>query len=366
MNGYFPPNNGFEFSAEAIAGAVRQKRLLSMEIEFSRRCNFRCPYCYVPWKEQFEDELSLEEIRDVILQARNLGAGKIIVLGGEPSIYPHLPDLIRFMRDNGLMVEMFTNGSGVSDDLVRILYEQQVRVVLKMNSLDEGLQNRLSGNRQAFRIIHTALSRLRAVGYPSKDHFLAVSSIICRQNIAELPNLWRWLREQSIVPYFEIITPQANAILNEWLFVAPPELERFFRTISDMDRRLFGQTWEIQPPLVGNKCMRHQFSCLVTAKGDVQPCVGITISLGNVRSGSLAEILAGSTLLQDLRNYRRTIKGPCGTCDRAHECYGCRGAAFQITGDYLASDPLCWRNYQVDHPLACGERAASGYPPGVR
>ena len=270
------------------------------------------------------------------------------------------------MRANGLVVEMFTNGSGVSDDLAELLSAQKVRVVLKMNSLDKALQNRLSGHAQAFRIIHTALSRLKAAGYPSEDHFLAVSSIVCRQNSAELPRLWRWLREQSISPYFEIITPQANANDNEWLYVAPPELEKFFRTIADLDHRLFGRTWEIQPPLVGNKCMRHQFSCLVTAKGEVQPCVGISLSLGNIRSRPLAEILAGSQVLQDLKNYRQTIKGPCGACDRAQECYGCRGAAFQITGDYLASDPLCWRNYRPDLPLRCGSPAPAGGPPDVR
>jgi radical SAM protein with 4Fe4S-binding SPASM domain len=345
---------------------VLHNRLLSMEIELSQRCNFRCPYCYVPLQNHFEDELSPDEIRGVILQAKALGARKIIVLGGEPSIYPHTPEMIRFMRANDLEVEMFTNGSGVSDDLARLLYDQKVRVVLKMNSLDEALQNRLSGHAQAFRIIQTALSRLKAAGYPSRDHFLAVSSVICRQNIAELPGLWRWLREQGIVPYFEIITPQANANVNEWLHVPPPRLETFFRTIADLDHRLFGRTWQIQPPLVGNKCMRHQFSCLVTAKGEVQPCVGITLSLGNVRSRPLAEILAGSKVLKDLKNYRRTIKGPCGTCDRADECYGCRGAAFQITGDYLASDPLCWRNYRPENPPGCRSRAANDSPRGVR
>ncbi len=366
MNRYSAPDMGLEFSPEAIAHAVRCNRLLSMEIEFSKSCNFRCPYCYVPHEKQLEDELSLEEIRAVILQAKALGAGKIIVLGGEPSIYPHTPELIRFMRTNGLAVEMFTNGSGVSDDLAGILYEQKVRVVLKMNSFDEALQNRLSGHAQAFRIIHAALSSLKAAGYPSENHFLAVSSIICRQNIAELPHIWQWLREQNIVPYFEIITPQANAGVNEWLHVAPPQLEKFFRAIADLDERLFGRKWEIQPPLVGNKCMRHQFSCLVTAKGDVQPCVGITLSLGNIRSRPLADILAGSQVLQDLKDYRKTIKGPCGDCDRARECYGCRGAAFQITGDYLASDPLCWRHYRPHKPLAGGPANPAGGLPACR
>ncbi|MGC9194430.1 MAG: radical SAM/SPASM domain-containing protein [Syntrophobacteraceae bacterium] len=360
------PNRGFEFSREAIALAISSNQLLSIEIEFSKRCNFRCPYCYVPHEHQLKDELGIEEIKSVILQAKALGAGKIIVLGGEPSIYQDTPELIRFMRANDLVVEMFTNGSGISDDMAELLYKENVRVVLKMNSFDEALQNQLSGHTQAFQIIRTALSRLRRAGYPSRDHFLAVSSIICRQNIAELPRMWQWLCEQSIVPYFEIITPQANACMNEWLYVRPPELEKLFGTIADLDQRLFGRTWQIQPPLVGNKCMRHQFSCLVTAQGDVQPCVGITLSMGNIRLRALADILAESQVLRNLKNYRKTIKGPCGKCDRANECYGCRGAAFQITGDYLASDPLCWRNCQPDQTLqfATGTAADDGPPDG--
>lgn len=346
VNRHPAPANSFEFSPQAIAEAVRRGRLLTMEIEFSLRCNFRCPYCYVPTKEQLQDELSIEEIRAAILQAKALGAGKIIILGGEPSIYPHTPELIGFMRENGLTVEMFTNGSGISEAFAAMLHGHGVRVVLKMNAFDAELQNRLSGHADAYRIIHAALSRLKAAGYPSAEHFLAVSSVICRQNIADLPRLWQWAREQQIAPYFEIITPQAHALDNGWLNVAPPELEQFFRTIAALDRRLFGRTWEIQPPLVGGQCMRHQFSCLVTARGEVMPCVGVTLSLGNLRRQPLAEILSQSQVLKDLKNYRRTIKGGCRTCDRAEVCYGCRGAAFQITGDYLAADPLCWRNYR--------------------
>ena len=58
----------------------------------------------------------------------------------------------------------------------------------------------------------------------------------------------------------------------------------------------------------------------------------------------LADILRDSDVIQNLKRHRETIKGPCRECDRAAECYGCRGAAFQMTGDYLASDPLCWNN----------------------
>ena len=333
-----------EFTEQEIREAVAADRLLSMEIEFSRICNFRCSYCYVPDRSECLNELSREEIKDVILQAKALGARKIIILGGEPSIYPHLVEMLRFLGREGLEIEMFTNGSGINTDLAAVLAEEKVRVVLKLNSRDEATQDRLAGKKGAFQIINTALATLRQAGYPAADQFLAISTVICRQNIAELPALWQGVREENIEPYFEVITPQANALDNIWLSVDSGELKELFTGLSAMDRERFGRDWEPQPPLVGNKCMRHQVSCVVTATGDVTPCVGVTIALDNIRNNKLAHILKHSEVINNLKNYRNMIKGVCRTCEKAEECYGCRGAAYQMTGDYLASDPTCWRN----------------------
>ena len=238
---------------------------------------------------------------------------------------------------------MFTNGSGITPELATILAQERVRVVMKMNSRTPEEQDRLAGKKGAFAIIEAALSHLRQAGYPSERLFLAVSTIICRQNIEELPQLWQWLREQNIEPYFEILTPQANALENSWLEVGGAELKTLFQQLAALDRARFGRHWEPQPPLVGNRCMRHQVSCVVTANGQVMPCVGVTIPLGSIREGRLADILQHQ-VINDLKNYREMIKGPCATCEKSSECYGCRGAAFQLTGDYLASDPTCWRN----------------------
>ena len=49
-------------------------------------------------------------------------------------------------------------------------------------------------------------------------------------------------------------------------------------------------------------------------------------------------------MLNVLRNVRSHIKGACAQCDLLPDCYGCRGLAYHVTGDFLASDPLCWRN----------------------
>ncbi len=337
-------NPTIEFEHADIEHAMQNKELLSMEIELSLRCNFRCPYCYVPDKETLQNELSLAELCDVIDQAHSLGARKIILLGGEPMLYPYLFDIIEYIAERNMDIEMFTNGFGITTGIAQRLFKYKVSVALKMNTFDEKKQDELAGHNGAFTIIQDAFRNLCTAGYPSENPFLAVSTIICKQNIDELAGLWQWLRDQDVLPYFEMITPQGDALEHDDMNPPLEDVEDLFRQIEKIDREKYGIKWDAQPPLVGSKCLRHLFSCLVTSQGDVNPCVGVTIPVGNIRDKPLKEILAESEVINNLRKHTVNIKGPCGNCDKASDCYGCRGAAYNLTGDYLASDPLCWEH----------------------
>ncbi len=101
------------------------------------------------------------------------------------------------------------------------------------------------------------------------------------------------------------------------------------------------------PPL----CTRHHFSCVVTSYGYVLPCPGLHIPLGNVLYQKLSDILKDSEILCDLKDGTGRIKGPCRICENARTCSGCRGRAYRITGDYLASDPMCIKNESVKHEI---------------
>jgi len=359
----YEPISGFEFSPEEIRAAVARRGLLSIEIEFSRKCNFQCPYCYVVEDGRTEGEMSGDEIRDVLRQAHELGAKKIVILGGEPMIYPQLREMVARIRQLDMDIELFTNGSNMSAETARFLLDHRVKVVLKMNTRKPWLQDKLSGCAGAHDVIQSAYDNLRAAGYPSPDGLMGVSTIICRDNVEELTGFWKWLREEGVEPYFEMVTPQGNAPSNAWLDVPIETVQKIFGKIAEIDREQFGIEWAPQPPLVGTRCLRHQFSCLVNARGDVLPCVGVTIPVGNVRRQPLADILRDSEVIQDLREYRTTIKGPCAGCEKAVECYGCRGTAYQLTGDYLASDPTCWRNAAKQGEIESLPLEADGFVP---
>ena len=55
----------------------------------------------------------------------------------------------------------------------------------------------------------------------------------------------------------------------------------------------------------------------------------------------LEEIWKGSPVLQELRDVER-LKGKCGTCRYTDVCGGCRARAYEVLGDALEVDPICW------------------------
>ncbi len=334
---------GLEFSPDEIADCKTNRGLLSMELELSRACNLRCTYCYASSGVALAQELSLHEITSVIDQAAALGARKIIIIGGgEPLLYPHLLTVIDYIRGKNMMADLFTNATLIDHKMAAALYQRQVAISMKMNSRKEEVQDALAAKVGTFKAIEKGLAALLAAGYPDERHPLGIETIICQQNYDELPDLWRWARRQDIIPYFEVLTSQGRALAHTDLDVPPPALKKLFEQLAEIDKKEFGQSWTPRPPLAGSHCARHEYSCTITATGDVQPCPGVSISTGNIREQPLAAILRTSTVIQDLRNIRQTIKGQCGRCDHGEFCYGCRGNAFQVTGDHLAADPTCW------------------------
>ena len=335
--------HGLDFTEEQIEETLERGGLLSVELEFSRRCNLRCVYCYSEAGEVLKDELNLTEIKDVIDQAVDLGARKIILLGGgEPLMYEGLQDVIAYIKGKGLEQTIFTNGLLVTEQLARFLFENDVSVVVKHNSFKQRVQDSLGGVEGAYKKIQKALTHLLKAGYPKGVSQLGIQTVIVRQNIKEIPSMWKWARNMGIIPYFEIITMQGRAKQHPEIMVPTGELQSVFDELREIDLKEFGIKWSAHPTIASFTCKRHFYSCLVNSQGYVQPCTGIDLFIGNVREERLADILHNSRVIQDLRSIRTKIEGACKSCEFTSDCYGCRGNAYQLTGNYLASDPECW------------------------
>lgn len=79
---------------------------------FTSGCNFRCGFCHnAPLIGKRRKGLSWEKLSAVCEDFKNDWVTGAVVSGGEPTLFPELPELIRFLRDFGFAVKLDTNGS---------------------------------------------------------------------------------------------------------------------------------------------------------------------------------------------------------------------------------------------------------------
>jgi organic radical activating enzyme len=85
-----------------------------MVLEVNQACNITCEACYKAksGKTKPVDDV-IAEI-DWIIERRKLDV--ITVAGGEPTLHPQLADIVRYIADRGILVQMLTNGTLLTDE----------------------------------------------------------------------------------------------------------------------------------------------------------------------------------------------------------------------------------------------------------
>ena len=102
------------------------RRIEDMRVSITDRCNFRCVYCMpeegLQWLKR-DTLLSFEEITRLSQIAVQLGIKELRLTGGEPTLRPGLPNLIRMLKESMPELEglsLTTNGfllKGLARDL---------------------------------------------------------------------------------------------------------------------------------------------------------------------------------------------------------------------------------------------------------
>jgi len=89
--------------------------LFSFTLELTARCNNNCRHCYINLPENDHkakaEELTTEEIKNIIDQAVELGAVWCLVTGGEPLLREDFEEIYLYLKRKGLLVTVFTNAT---------------------------------------------------------------------------------------------------------------------------------------------------------------------------------------------------------------------------------------------------------------
>ena len=77
-------------------------------IRITRNCNMMCPYCNIP--NQPKKDLTLQEWKQALEIINKLNIKDLVILGGEPTMFSELPELIKYGKYSlGMNISMTTN-----------------------------------------------------------------------------------------------------------------------------------------------------------------------------------------------------------------------------------------------------------------
>jgi hypothetical protein len=152
-------------------------------IEPNTTCNIRCKFCYAIEHPKVKPLAEVEAEIDLALRKRNLDA--ISLLGGEPTLHPALPDIVRYVKSKGLVCQVLTNG-------VRFLHEQRLDLLdeLVAAGVDRFLVHIDSGQRHVHADLDQARHRLFAL-LDEREVYFGHSLTLYAGEEAQLPELMR-------------------------------------------------------------------------------------------------------------------------------------------------------------------------------
>ena len=115
---------------------------MSVEIELTKRCNWKCKFCYNVWKHSktFDNSIDIElnTFKQIIDESVLNGCNLIRLSGGEPTFHPFFYEMVQYASERGCKIALFTNGSNVNEDFIKFIKQNNViKVLISLHGLEK-------------------------------------------------------------------------------------------------------------------------------------------------------------------------------------------------------------------------------------
>ncbi len=294
------------------AGTPAKKQIDTVILGFSRKCSYKCSHCYEHFNLGETEIIPVSAWRKVISQLQDSGVSIIVLSGGEPMMrYDDLIEILRSADHSRSDFHIHTSGYGVTGEKALALKIAGLHAAgIGLDDCDPERNDKLRGFQGAYKQAVDALGFFREAGVftyvnmcPTKE-FINSGRLIQFMELLRKLNVGmvRWLeprpcggfsgRDSEVIP-----DEREKSILREsyFRFNSSPQY-------ADYPSVSYEAFYE-DPENLG--CMMAGNSQLyIDSLGNVQPCVFLQVSFGNILKDDLSEILS---------YMRSAISGPLRT-----------------------------------------------------
>jgi radical S-adenosyl methionine domain-containing protein 2 len=147
-----------------------------------KACNFKCKFCYATFNDIRSKGISkAEQLKLIECLAESNLFKKINFAGGEPTLIPHLQELIKHAKNCGLTTSIVTNGSRIDMRWIERVAPYLDIIGLSIDSIDEKT-NIESGRSQAQRVLKVEQAEKIATACKIFGVHLKINTVVSRYN----------------------------------------------------------------------------------------------------------------------------------------------------------------------------------------
>lgn len=311
--------------------------------ELTSRCNLSCKMCYIKDNENktsFEGELTARQWIELGHEAADCGMLVVYLTGGEPLVRTDFKEIYEAFNRLGLRINLFTNGTLITEEMLRWLSEMPPSTVdVSLYGASGKTYLELCGKEEAYNRTCKGIELLLKYGIntrikttivrSNKNDYDAIKDIAQKLGLEFLSsNLIHGNRKDRI-----------KNIENERL--SPEEIfEAATENLNEYNCKLLNIE-EIKKSLrnlPAMSCSAGKSSFFINWKGDLVPCA----LFDTLHTKPL--ITGFKTAWDELREKTKDIPGvnECSECDSRAFCPVCPGRLYLETGKFDSlSDYVC-------------------------
>lgn len=324
-------------------------KLFSMSLELTWRCSERCIHCCLDNSQNFcdGDELTLDEYKKILDDAAKFGVVRILLTGGEVLLRADLCDIVEYAVNLGLIVDVYTTGLGMSDEVFDRLCAANINSVsFNFYGGTAELHDRITGVKGSFDETLKVMLMFRSAGVNT-----FIKSVVMRQNFHGLKKLYELGRrlkiDVNVSP--KITSGHDGKCAEDYRLGSSHSYKAFFTT--DALFKANGSRDFVNPkialPAEGSLCFAGRNSLAIDPFGGVRPCVGFKKAFDSLRRESLSNIWEQMKCFDELQH--KTLTTRCNECPFTRFCRVC---VAELYDDETKTFRQCSDDFVMSHGLA--------------
>lgn len=201
--------------AKTVNEGTKANTLLSAKLKLTPRCNLQCRMCRY-WQMSPQKEMTTDQWLSVIKQLREMGVKKVHFSGGEVFLRNDFLNLVRFSIEQGLKVNLTTNGTLINKIKAKELIKAEPNSIsFSFDAPDSLTHDRIRGVKGAFASSMKGLVNiLKARQHYNSKTKIRINTVLIRKNYFLLPALIRFFGKMDISEIHPMPVDEKNAIKN--------------------------------------------------------------------------------------------------------------------------------------------------------